>query len=144
MYLIYLYTSPPLPSTRAPNSQPYLLVSAKFLVIFSLSKCYIFSFSSTGRRQRLSDKQTIQKAFALPLGFEKALLLFYRPSYTPYADFATKAERKFIQILTNAAPQWQKFNAGNWYEVETAVRKYAENKADKVFIVTGTGKCSSI
>ena len=68
-----------------------------------------------------------------------------RGHLTPNADFAIKMERDVTQILTNAAPQWQTSNNGNWKAVETAVRKYAEdNEAVEVFVVTGTGKCRYI
>ena len=53
----------------------------------------------------------------------------------------TNEKSKFTQILTNVAPQWQKFNGVNWAAVETAVRRYAENNEEvEVFVVTGTGK----
>ena len=53
----------------------------------------------------------------------------------------TNEKSKFTQILTNVAPQWQKFTGANCAAVETAVRRYAENNEEvEVFVVTGTGK----
>ena len=37
----------------------------------------------------------------------------------------TNEKSKFTQILTNVAPQWQKFTGANCAAVEIAVRRYA-------------------
>ena len=44
-------------------------------------------------------------------------------------------------MLTNSAPQWQPFNAGNWARVEEAIRSYAKStqQGNTLYIVTGTG-----
>ena len=42
--------------------------------------------------------------------------------------------------MTNIAPQWQDFNAGNWNAVEQAVKSYVTTAGHKVYVFTGTGK----
>ena len=42
--------------------------------------------------------------------------------------------------MTNVAPQWQEFNAGNWAAVENAVKQYVQNVGHLVYVFTGTGK----
>lgn len=42
----------------------------------------------------------------------------------------------------NVAPQWQVFNGGNWYYLESAVRDFVEAKGKPLDLYTGTnGNC---
>ena len=60
---------------------------------------------------------------------------------TPDGDFKKdeNCEKSFTYIYTNAAPQWQLFNAGNWAALEGAIRSYADDLAVQLYIFTGTG-----
>ena len=49
-------------------------------------------------------------------------------------------ERELTMVNTNIAPQWQRFNGGNWAVLEGAVRTYAATMKRKLFVFTGTGK----
>ncbi|KAK3747245.1 hypothetical protein QZH41_010405, partial [Actinostola sp. cb2023] len=63
-----------------------------------------------------------------------------RGHLTPNSDFGDDDEREETFILTNAAPQWQRFNEGNWLVIEAAVRDYVENNNTIVYVFTGTGE----
>ena len=65
---------------------------------------------------------------------------FARGHLTPNADFNTDAEREYTMITTNIAPQWQLFNAGNWANLEKALRNYATQTTHPLYVFTGTGK----
>lgn len=65
---------------------------------------------------------------------------FARGHLTPNADFNTEEERELTMITTNIAPQWQRFNAGNWNNLETAIRQYATNNQQALYVFTGTGR----
>ena len=66
---------------------------------------------------------------------------------TPDGDFKKdeNCEKSFTYIYTNAAPQWQLFNAGNWAALEGAIRSYADRptvppvSTRTLYIFTGTG-----
>ena len=66
---------------------------------------------------------------------------------TPDGDFKKdkNCEKSFTYIYTNAAPQWQPFNAGNWAALEQAIRSYADRPTNPpggtrtLYIFTGTG-----
>lgn len=66
---------------------------------------------------------------------------------TPDGDFKKdeNCEKSFTYIYTNAAPQWQLFNAGNWAALEGAIRSYADRptvppvNTRTLYIFTGTG-----
>ena len=136
--LKYPYTSPALQSTRIPNSHLGLLVSAECLVIFSLSNVI---FLAPVQQAQISDYKTYKQFKKYPNWDLRKHHYCSKGHLTPYADFDTNEKSKFTQILTNVAPQWQKFNGVNWAAVETAVRRYAENNEEvEVFVVTGTGK----
>lgn len=60
---------------------------------------------------------------------------------TPNSDFGDEEEREETFILTNAAPQWQRFNEGNWLAIEAAIRNYVDDNSSEVYVFTGTGKC---
>lgn len=64
---------------------------------------------------------------------------FARGHLTPNADFNTDQERAFTMITTNIAPQWQLFNAGNWNNLEAAIRNYATQTNHALYVFTGTG-----
>ena len=70
-------------------------------------------------------------------------LYFGKGHLTPDGDFRkTKSENSFTSIYTNAAPQWQLFNAGNWAALEGAIRSYADRPTGPpktLYIFTGTG-----
>ena len=61
-----------------------------------------------------------------------------RGHLTPSAAFETKAERDVTFKMTNAAPQWQVFNGGNWARVEEAVKNYVQTKKVDLYVFTGT------
>lgn len=63
-----------------------------------------------------------------------------RGHLTPNSDFSTLDERKMTFIVTNVAPQWQKFNGGNWAVIERAVAEYAKSKTRDVYVFTGIGE----
>jgi DNA/RNA endonuclease G (NUC1) len=42
-------------------------------------------------------------------------------------------------IVTNAAPQWQKFNCKNWAGMEHVVKDWAKANT-KLYVFTGTGR----
>ena len=46
--------------------------------------------------------------------------------------------------MTNVAPQWQEFNAGNWAAVENAVKQYVQTVKRGVYVFTGTGKLTTL
>ena len=48
-------------------------------------------------------------------------------------------ERELTMVNTNIAPQWQRFNGGNWAVLEAAVRTYSARNNRELFIFTGTG-----
>ncbi|XP_078361888.1 nuclease EXOG, mitochondrial-like [Oculina patagonica] len=62
-----------------------------------------------------------------------------RGHLTPKGDFSTNEERDFTMYTTNLAPQRKKFNNGNWNNLEEALRTYATNNKQKLYIFTGTG-----
>ena len=64
---------------------------------------------------------------------------FARGHLTPNADFSTEQERALTMITTNIAPQWQRFNSGNWNYLEAAIRQYATNTNHDLYVFTGTG-----
>lgn len=64
---------------------------------------------------------------------------FSRGHLTPNGDFATDQERSYTMKTTNIAPQWQRFNNGNWKHLKAAVRKYASNTGHALYVFTGTG-----
>lgn len=63
---------------------------------------------------------------------------FARGHLTPNADFNAQ-NRAYTMITTNIAPQWQRFNAGNWNNLEKAIRQYATNTGQALYVFTGTG-----
>jgi len=72
--------------------------------------------------------------------YDMAKQQFYaRGHLTPNADFITEQGRAFTMITTNIAPQWQLFNAGNWNNLEKAIRRYATNTDHALYVFTGTG-----
>ena len=78
-------------------------------------------------------------------GFNRDRHLFFGKGHlTPDGDFRKNAncEKSFTCIYTNAAPQWQQFNAGNWAAPEAAIRSYADRPTGPprtLYIFTGTG-----
>lgn len=63
-----------------------------------------------------------------------------RGHLTPNADFANDEERAYTMVTTNIAPQWQALNGGNWQRLERALRRYATDAANPLYVITGTSK----
>lgn len=61
-----------------------------------------------------------------------------RGHLTPNADFANNEERSYTMVTTNIAPQWQAFNGGNWQILEVALRRYATDTRNPLYVITGT------
>ena len=84
-----------------------------------------------------------QRALLGPDGFSGIENRFLGKGHlTPDGDFIKRVlpfEKSFTYIYTNAAPQWQLFNAGNWAALEGAIRNYADDLAVQLYIFTGTG-----
>uniref|UniRef100_A0A1B6LJ00 DNA/RNA non-specific endonuclease/pyrophosphatase/phosphodiesterase domain-containing protein n=1 Tax=Graphocephala atropunctata TaxID=36148 RepID=A0A1B6LJ00_9HEMI len=57
---------------------------------------------------------------------------------SPDADFIYNSGQLLTYFYVNVAPQWQKFNAGNWLSIETTVRSLAAKVNDKLQVYTGT------
>ncbi|XP_050514381.1 uncharacterized protein LOC126889793 [Diabrotica virgifera virgifera] len=54
------------------------------------------------------------------------------------ADFVYESLQKATFRFINIAPQWDKFNAGNWNEAEINSRNYAHNRRVDLQVWTGT------
>uniref|UniRef100_A0A8D8XU83 DNA/RNA non-specific endonuclease/pyrophosphatase/phosphodiesterase domain-containing protein n=1 Tax=Cacopsylla melanoneura TaxID=428564 RepID=A0A8D8XU83_9HEMI len=61
-----------------------------------------------------------------------------RGHLTPKGDFVYGAEQMATFYYVNAAPQWHKFNAGNWNDVEEGVRKLAIKRKITLTVYTGS------
>ncbi|KAI4468708.1 endonuclease related [Holotrichia oblita] len=61
-----------------------------------------------------------------------------RGHLTPKADFIYGAQQKLTFYYANAVPQWQMFNARNWYAMELSVRDYASSKQLDLEVYTGS------
>ncbi|XP_044182632.1 uncharacterized protein LOC122963281 [Acropora millepora] len=61
-----------------------------------------------------------------------------RGHLTPNADFANNEERSYTMVTTNIAPQWQALNGGNWQRLERALRVYATDAGNPLYVITGT------
>ncbi|KAK3740265.1 hypothetical protein QZH41_017831, partial [Actinostola sp. cb2023] len=73
-------------------------------------------------------------------GFDVASQHFCSKGHvTPNSDFGPTDERALTFITTNIAPQWQKFNGGNWALLENDVRAYVTAKKRQVYVFTGVG-----
>ncbi|CAB3992750.1 neurogenic locus notch homolog 1-like [Paramuricea clavata] len=59
-----------------------------------------------------------------------------RGHLTPNLAFLTQSEKDLTFVFTNAAPQWHKFNCGNWRILEEAIKAYADSVRD-VYVLTG-------
>uniref|UniRef100_A0A1B0D5G0 DNA/RNA non-specific endonuclease domain-containing protein n=1 Tax=Phlebotomus papatasi TaxID=29031 RepID=A0A1B0D5G0_PHLPP len=53
-------------------------------------------------------------------------------------DFIYGAQQRATFWLMNVAPQWQKFNGGNWERVESSVRRMVSARNTQLEIYTGT------
>uniref|UniRef100_A0A1B0CE89 Alkaline nuclease n=1 Tax=Lutzomyia longipalpis TaxID=7200 RepID=A0A1B0CE89_LUTLO len=53
-------------------------------------------------------------------------------------DFIFGAQQRATFWLINVAPQWQKFNAGNWERVESSVRRMVSQRNTNLKLYTGT------
>ena len=54
------------------------------------------------------------------------------------ADFIFASHQNATFYFLNVAPQWQKFNSGNWERIETNTRNFISKKNDYYDIFTGT------
>ncbi|CAB3996004.1 neurogenic locus notch homolog 1-like [Paramuricea clavata] len=61
-----------------------------------------------------------------------------RGHLTPKGDFNSDDERDLTFIVTNAAPQWQKFNGYNWARMEEVVKDWAKANTKQLYVFTGT------
>lgn len=61
-----------------------------------------------------------------------------RGHLTPKGDFVYGAEQMATFYYVNAAPQWHKFNAGNWNNVEESVRRLAIKRKLALTVYTGS------
>ncbi|TRY70030.1 hypothetical protein TCAL_15017 [Tigriopus californicus] len=67
---------------------------------------------------------------------------FSRGHLAPNADFIYFSHQDASFYFMNVAPQWQVFNGGNWYYLESAVRDFVEAKDKPLHLYTGTnGVC---
>lgn len=60
-----------------------------------------------------------------------------RGHLTPKGDFIYGAEQMATFYYVNAAPQWHKFNAGNWNDIEESVRRLAIKRKLALTVYTG-------
>ncbi|CAO1419160.1 unnamed protein product [Diamesa serratosioi] len=78
------------------------------------------------------------------LGAKKAIAYFGGSNFFNKGHLAAKSDFEFGagQIstfwLTNAPPQWESFNSGNWEKVESTVRNYANTHQKDLEVYTGT------
>ena len=81
------------------------------------------------------------------LGPIKAKTYFGGTNFFNHGHLAAKSDFEFgaQQIstfwLTNAPPQWESFNSGNWEHLEDAVRNYAKTNQKNLEVYTGTHVC---
>lgn len=61
-----------------------------------------------------------------------------RGHLAPRADYVFGAQQTATFHYANAAPQWQRFNAGNWAALESAARKLAAGRPAGLTVYTGT------
>ncbi|KAI5740458.1 hypothetical protein M8J76_004071 [Diaphorina citri] len=61
-----------------------------------------------------------------------------RGHLTPKGDFIYGAEQMATFYYVNAAPQWHKFNAGNWNDIEESVRRLAIKRKLALTVYTGS------
>lgn len=79
------------------------------------------------------------------LGFDAGKYFDERTSYflarghlAAKADFIMGAEQRGTFLFVNTAPQWQRFNAGNWQRVEDSTRTMATKRKLNLECYTGT------
>lgn len=53
-------------------------------------------------------------------------------------DFILRAHQRATFWFVNSAPQWQRFNNGNWVAIETASRALASSRGTTLNVYTGT------
>lgn len=69
---------------------------------------------------------------------EKHDIYLARGHLAAKADFMFGSQQRGTFYFVNAAPQWQKFNAGNWEAVENGVRTMVADRGLRTEIYTGT------
>lgn len=92
---------------------------------------------------RSTQRKTINKILGLPEDSTKYIqdgAEFYlaRGHMAARADFFYPAQMNATFKYTNAAPQWQTFNARNWEQAERNTRQYSYNKNVTLKVWTGT------
>jgi len=96
------------------------------------SKFYVQSsaqnvYKKSSQRSEILSKYNIQQNNYLSKGH-----------LAPSADFIYGEMQDASYYYFNTAPQWQKFNNGNWANVENSVRKYAMKHNKNLKVQTGT------
>ncbi|XP_030758961.1 uncharacterized protein LOC115884504 [Sitophilus oryzae] len=90
---------------------------------------------------RVNQRTTINNQLGLPAESTQYIntntYYLARGHMTARSDNFYPSEQNSTFFFVNAAPQWQIFNAGNWYKVEISVRDYAE--ANDVDLIQWTG-----
>lgn len=61
-----------------------------------------------------------------------------RGHFSPVADFVYGTQQTATFYYANVAPQWQTFNIGNWFQLESAIRKLSINNNLELTVYTGT------
>jgi len=102
---------------------------------------YIFClFSAPDPQAAVNDYNATKQQIDFPDFDEPHNYYCAKGHLTPNSDFGEDNEREETFILTNAAPQWQRFNEGNWLAIEAAIRDYVNGNNSEVYVFTGTGK----
>ncbi len=65
-------------------------------------------------------------------------LYLARGHLAPEADFVYEAEQNATYYYWNTAPQFQRFNGGNWVALEKKVRGYSTSHSAELEVFTGT------
>ena len=61
-----------------------------------------------------------------------------RGHHSAKADYVYSSQQRATYNYVNISPQWQPFNGANWGQIESSVRKYAENNTLDLVVYTGT------
>lgn len=59
-------------------------------------------------------------------------------------DFLFGSQHRLTFYFVNAAPQWQSFNAQNWFSMERNVRDFASRRGSDLIVYTGTYGATSL
>jgi hypothetical protein len=61
-----------------------------------------------------------------------------RGHYSANSDYVYGSQHRATFQFVNVSPQWQTFNGGNWEELESSVRAYADMRKLDLIVYTGT------